>query len=68
MSDKSKYAWIQGYACAVATLIVMDNGVNTQTKELLNSGLGKYNLKKFRMWGIDESDIETFKKHRKELI
>lgn len=57
----------QGYLCAVATLIRMNNEVDTQTKELFRSGVGEYNLRKMRQWGVDESDIEIFKKFRKEL-
>ncbi len=57
----------QGYACAVSTLIRMDQGVETGTRELFHAGLGSYDLKKFRGWGIDEYDIEIFKTYRKEL-
>jgi len=58
----------QGYLCAVAALINMDGQVETRTKELFIAGVGKYDLRKMRQWGIDEQDIEVFKKHRKELI
>jgi len=59
----------QGFACAVATLIRMNNYmVETDARELFSAGLGKYDLKKFRQQGVDEYDIEVFKKCRKELI
>jgi hypothetical protein len=38
-----------------------------KNRELFEVGLGKYNLRKLRSWGIDEHDIEIFKKHRKDL-
>jgi len=60
--------FIQGFACAVAALIIMDRQVETATRELFGSGLGKYDLKKFREWGIDEYDINVFKKYRKQLL
>jgi len=61
-------AFQQGYACAVCALIQMDGQVETGTRELFSAGLGEYNIKKFRKWGIDEFDISILKKHRKELI
>lgn len=70
MKPKDNYknsAFIQGYACAVSTIIRMEHEVNALTKELFHSGLGKYDLRKFRRWGIDEYDIDIFKAFRKEL-
>ncbi len=58
----------QGYLCAVSALIRMHEGVDTQTKELFGAGAGKYDIKKMRAWGVDEYDIDVFKKYRKELI
>lgn len=69
MQAKSKgERFQQGYACAVAALINMDQQVETQTRELFLAGLGKYDLKQFRKWGIDEHDISIFKMFRKQLI
>lgn len=60
--------FIQGFACACAKLMLMDGGVSTPTKELFEAGVGKYDLRRFRQIGIDEYDIEIFKKYRKELL
>lgn len=68
MKPQNNNRFQQGYACAVSALIQMDRGANTVTKELFNAGLGEYNLRKFRRWGIDEHDISIFKEYRKELI
>lgn len=65
---KKNYAFQQGFACAVSALIDMEREVNTVTRELFQTGLGQYDLKKFRRWGIDEHDITNFKNFRKELI
>lgn len=66
--DKNRNSvFAQGFACAVSALINMEREVNTTTRELFHTGLGEYDLKKFRRWGIDEHDINNFKKFRKEL-
>lgn len=64
---RSKDDFARGYFCCVAALIEMDKGVETQTKELLNA-YGGYNIKKWREWGVDEHDINIFKKYRKQII
>jgi len=68
MRAKKDCRFQQGYACAVANLITLDREVNASTRDLFHSGLGEYNLIKLRRWGIDEQDINLFKKYRKELI
>lgn len=60
--------FIQGFACACAKMMEMDGMVTTQCKELFSAGVGKYDLKRFRIIGIDEDDIKTFKKYREELL
>lgn len=63
----SNNRFVQGFACACAKMMLMDGGVSTPTKELFDAGVGEYNLKRFRQIGIDEYDIEIFKKYRKDL-
>jgi hypothetical protein len=57
----------QGYACAVVTLIQLERGVETQTRELFRAGFGSYNLEALKSAGIDEFDLSILKKYRKEL-
>lgn len=67
IKDEEMSEFQQGYACAVATMIAMNMGVETDVRELFHAGLGNYDLKKFRKWKIAEDDIEVFKKYRKEI-
>lgn len=65
---EQKHNFMQGCACVISKLIVMDRGVETDTREVFRACLGEYVLKKFRSYGIDEYDLEVFKKYRKQLI
>lgn len=64
---KQDYRFEQGYLCAVCALINMNDRIDTDTYELFRALGGGYDLKLWRKWGIDESDIETLKKYRKQL-
>ena len=64
-SDKNN-RWLQGYSCAIACIINMDDAVNTLTKEAYSAGIGNKTEKELIEAGVDDCDIETFKKH--ELI
>lgn len=55
--------WVRGYACAVAMLL-KKNGINdTYTDELFREGIGT--IQTAIDAGVDESDIEEFKKYYK---
>lgn len=62
-----KDKFIQGYACAVACAIQQIDEVNTITKELFQSGLGSMTIQQLTDAGVDEHDIEVFKKYWREL-
>jgi hypothetical protein len=55
----------QGYLCAVASLIRMNNEVDTRTKELFVAG--GYKLADLEKLGIDEADVEILILFKKEL-
>lgn len=63
----NKDYFMQGYICAVVTMIELNRGVDTVTLELFKAGLGKYDLQKFRKAGVDEHDLNVLKKYRKQL-
>lgn len=52
--------FIQGYACAVATLIRLNEGATTDVKELFRGGL---NMDTLGAHGVDEDDINIFRKY-----
>lgn len=53
----------QGYACCVSTLIWMDGEANTQARELYVAGIGNKTEKQLRKEGVDQQDIDRFKKY-----
>lgn len=57
-------SFIQGYACAVATLISLNDCITTDAKELFKAGL---NMAMLYDAEIDEEDIRVFKKYKEEL-
>lgn len=59
--------WIQGYCCAVATLIKLNDGVTTDTMEVFKVGVGNRSIEKLIDLGVDKYDIEVFKQYWKEL-
>lgn len=64
---KNADRFLQGYLCALSMLLQKEGGASTQARELLKEG-GGYNLGLWHKCGIDENDIEVFKKYRKQLI
>jgi len=64
---KETHLWTQGYVCAVATLINLNGGVDTTTKELFHAGIGSTSLSQLKRQGVDESDLAVLKKFWKEL-
>ena len=65
MTAKKDNAWIQGYACAIATTI-RSHGGNTEQKDALKAG-GITSLRKAKALGIDPYDIEALKPMLKEI-
>lgn len=53
--------WIQGYACCLATMINMD-GCNTQHIETYRAGFGLKTESNLIALGVDQYDIDIFKK------
>jgi len=65
---KSESEFLQGYACAVATLITMRGHADTEVRELFSAGFGDRCIAELRRLGIDEeTDIAVFIKHWGEL-
>lgn len=64
---KVKDRFVQGYVCAVANLIRLNDEVNTQTRELFRDGVGKVSLLELKQMGVDESDLAQLKKYYNEL-
>jgi hypothetical protein len=60
--DKKMDKWIQGYACAVATMIV-GHGISTPVEEVFKAGLGS--IKTCIAAGVDEYDLNILKQHFK---
>lgn len=58
--------WMQGFMCAVATLIKLD-GVQTFTMELFSAGAGNRSLKTLEKMGVDSYDLQILKQHWKQL-
>ena len=56
--------FIQGYACAVATLIRLNGGITTDVKELFKAGL---NMAMLYDAEIDEEDMFVFEIYKGEL-
>ena len=56
--------FIQGYACAVATLLRLHGCVTTDVEELFHSCLSINILKAS---GIDDNDMQLFEEYRSEL-
>lgn len=57
----SKDWFIQGYACAVATLIRMDGCDSTQSRELFKAGIGS--LSACKAANVDAYDMEILEKY-----
>ena len=58
---REKNAFIQGYACAVATLLRLEGCTNSQTDELFGAGIG--NIETAKRARVDPSDLEVLEKH-----
>lgn len=59
--------FIQGFACAVASLIKINGEVDTRTRELFRSGIGQLTIGALKKRGVDEYDLETFQEFWTEL-
>lgn len=59
--------FIQGFACSVATLIKINGGVDSTSRELYRTGLGQLTLEALQDRGVDESDLKVFEEFWMEL-
>lgn len=70
-NNKPKYMkedkWLQGYLCAVCTLIQMNEVIDSSTKELFQLGVGNRTIEDLENLGIDEFDLDIIKKYYNEL-
>ncbi len=57
---KEQNRWVQGYACAVAQFLKLEGINNSASDELFGAGIGT--IQKAIDAGVDESDLEEFKK------
>lgn len=55
----------QGYLCCIAKMIESEGGVTTMIEELYIAG--GYRLSEMKNIGIDEYDIDLFRKYNSEL-
>lgn len=62
-ANTSKAWFIQGYACAVATLIRLNGFNDTNSDELFRAGIGS--IAECKKANVDEYDLEILQKHYK---
>lgn len=53
--------FVQGYACAVATLLLFRRGDDAETDELFYAGIGT--IEKAREAGVDVYDLKILRKY-----
>lgn len=67
VNETEKDRFMQGYVCALATLLKMEGYVSTEIRELFSAGIGNMNLKQLKEAGTDEHDIQVLSEHWSNL-
>lgn len=65
--SKEPNKFLQGYICAVTTIIHRHKEVDVATKEAYQAGVGNLTFQELQDAGIDEHDLNILRKYWQEL-
>jgi len=60
--NATKCGFLQGYACCLQAMLAMEGCANTQHREAYAACFGAMTEKEMQLAGIEQSDIDIFKK------